>query len=84
MRALGWGILVAALGGAVGDDRPEALGAEELRGQWVLGHPGVRRVAGGLGGPERLDRRRDEGPSGGLTGGGGRGCFRAPVRGGSP
>lgn len=84
MRALGGWVFVAVLGGAGGDLRPEPLAPEEPRGAWVLGHPGVRRVAGAVRGPGRLDHGRDEGASGGLTGGGGRGCFRAPVRGGSP
>lgn len=51
-------------------------------GARVMGHPGVRRVAG----RGTLDRvcpgPTHEGAPGGLTAGEGRGCVRAPVRGG--
>lgn len=61
-------------------EAPEAPPAD--RDARVMGHPGVRRVAGR--GTLRAVGAGDthEGAPRGLTAGEGRGCVRAPVRGG--
>lgn len=80
-RALG---LCAALFAAGADTAPEApieaQGAN--RDARVMGHPGVRRVAGRGSLRALCVGDTHEGAPRGLTAGEGRGCVRAPVRGG--
>lgn len=72
--------LLAAGSGTAPESPVEAPTAD--RDARVMGHPGVRRVAGR--GTLRAVGAGDthEGAPRGLTAGEGRGCVRAPVRGG--
>jgi len=85
LGAFVWAALFGVFGGP-GPGVAEPAGARVLDGDgaaggWVLGHRGVRRIAAPAGGRGRSATERDEGPSGGLTPGGERGCVRAPHRG---